>query len=112
MKRCWQVSWTESAAYQMHRRLSTLQSSPGSDTEPTNSVNGWGGKGGSSESGKDWREPRRCLVDAVRFIRRHEGTLLLKARGAGLAEVRVIDIYIFFNLTFLQLLLARLVSFF
>lgn len=76
----------------MHRRMSTLPSSPGSGTAgPTGSVNGGGGEGAGGESGKDWAEPRRCLVDAVRFMRRHEGTLLLKAKGAGLAEVGVLD---------------------
>lgn len=82
----------------MRRRLSTLQSSPDSDTAGSrDSANGRGGERRASESGKDWREPRRCLVDAVRFMRRHEGTLLLKAKGAGLAEVCVVDGYLFYN---------------
>lgn len=69
-----------------------LQRSPGSDIAgPTDSVNGGRGEGGGDESGKGWEEPRRCLVDAVRFMRRHDGTLLLKAKGAGLAEVCVLD---------------------
>lgn len=88
MNRGWQVNWTATAAQQMHGRLSTLQSSPGSDTAGhANSVNGGGGEEGGGGSGKDWEEPRRRLVDAVRFMRRHEGMLLLKAKGAGLAEV-------------------------
>lgn len=83
-----------SAAQQIHRRLSTLQSPPGVDAAgPANSINGEGREGDRGESGKDWEEPRRCLVDAVRFMRRHERTLLLKAKGAGLAEVCVFRLF-------------------
>ena len=90
MNRGWQVNWTASAAQQVHRRLPTPQISQQPDTAgPAKTINGGEVDRGEGERGKGWGESWRCLAEAVRFLRRHEGTLLLKAKGAGLAEVCV-----------------------
>lgn len=44
--------------------------------------------GDTGEGNVKWHTPRRYLVNAARFIVSREGTLLLKAKGATLSEVR------------------------
>lgn len=84
-----QVAWVSSTAQQIHR-ADPLPGSPGCHTDG-GEVNPGNRSGGSGDGGNgDDRcgvAARRWLVDATRYIRRNESTLLLKANGAGLAEV-------------------------
>lgn len=94
LPRVLQVNWISSTAQQVNRQIFLLED----PEDPVKSnVNGnWTKVRDRGEHKRancgienaDWDEPRRCLVGAARLVHLNKNLLLLKAKGAGLSEVR------------------------